>query len=215
MRDLKKSVYFISGIDTGVGKTVVTGLLAKQLKEKGVNVITQKLAQTGCSGIADDILEHRKIANMELQHVDLDFTTCPFIYDFPGSPHLSAELEGKLIDIKKVTENTAKLLQQYDIVLLEGAGGLMVPISFNQLTINYIASKKIPLILVTTPKLGSINHTLLSLEACLSRNIEVVALIYNEYLEEPSPISNDSRRVFKEYLAQNSPSTEFVEMDEL
>ncbi len=212
MRNLTQPVYFISGIDTGVGKTVITGLLARWLMQKGVKVITQKLAQTGCIGISEDILEHRKMANMKLQECDKDFTTCPFVYPFPASPHLSAELEGKVIDTTEVALNTRRLLQNFDVVLLEGAGGLMVPITRTELTINYIAEQKLPLILVTTPKLGSINHTLLSLEACLLRNIEITALIYNEYLEAPTVISADSKRVFKEYLEKNSPETEFVEI---
>lgn len=215
MLDLKNKIYFISGIDTGVGKTYFTGLLAKYLRNNGINVITQKLAQTGCTGISEDILEHRHLANMDLQEVDFNLTTCPFVYSFPASPHLAAELEGKVIDVEEVTANSQILCNQFDMVLLEGAGGLMVPLTRSYSTMDYIVDEKLPVILVTTPKLGSINHTLLSLEACLSRNIEVTALIYNEYLSEPSPISNDSKRVFKEYLVRNSPKTEFVEISEL
>lgn len=215
MIDLKKLIYFISGIDTGVGKTVITGLLAKQLKNKGVNVITQKLAQTGCQGISEDILEHRSISGDEILECDKDFTTCCYVFDFPASPHLSAELEGKEIDCAKIAANSKSLLSQFDTVLLEGAGGLMVPITRSYTTLDYIVDQKLPLILVTTPKLGSINHTLLSLELCLARGVEVSVLVYNDYIESPKVITDDSKMIFREYLKMKSPNTVFVEVGEL
>lgn len=215
MIDLKNPIYFISGIDTGVGKTVITGLLAKQLKLRGVNVITQKIAQTGCQGISEDILEHRRIAEIALLECDRNFTTCCYVFDFPASPHLSAELEGKSIDCSKISANSEYLKSHFDTVLLEGAGGLMVPITRSYTTLDYIADQKLPLILVTTPKLGSINHTLMSLELCLSREVEVTALIYNDYIESPKVITDDSKMIFREYLKQKSPKTAFIEVAEL
>ena len=207
--------YFITGIDTGVGKTVVTGLIAKRLKRSGVLAITQKLAQTGCKGISEDILKHRQIAETDILEEDRDFTTCPYVFEYPASPHLSAELEGKTIDISLINANTAKLLENYEVVLIEGAGGLFVPITRDYFTINYIVDQKLPVILVTTPKLGSINHTLLTLNACIARNIEVSALVYNQYLASPIEITNDSKSIFKKYLSENLPNTEFIEMEEL
>ena len=215
MIDLKNPIYFVSGIDTGVGKTVITGLLAKHLKMRGVNVITQKIAQTGCQGISEDILEHRRIAEMELLECDRDFTTCCYVFDFPASPHLSAELEGKSIDCSKISANSEYLKSQFDTVLLEGAGGLMVPLTRNYTTLDYIADQKLPLILVTTPKLGSINHTLMSLELCLLRGVEVTALVYNDYIESPKVITDDSKMIFREFLSKRSPNTTFFEVCEL
>ena len=83
------TTYFISGIDTDCGKTMVTSLLARELYQQGINVITQKMVQTGSSEIADDLREHRRIMGIDLQKVDLDHTTCPYIFKFPASPHLS------------------------------------------------------------------------------------------------------------------------------
>ena len=73
------NVFFVSGIDTGIGKTVATGVFAKKLAEKGANPITQKLIQTGCEGISEDILEHRKVMGIPLRPEDRDFTTCPYV----------------------------------------------------------------------------------------------------------------------------------------
>ena len=79
---------FIGGIDTDIGKTYATGVLAKALYNRGLKVITQKLVQTGCEGIAEDIITHRDIMGMPLQALDKDGTTCPYVFSKPASPHL-------------------------------------------------------------------------------------------------------------------------------
>jgi len=207
--------YFISGIDTDCGKTMVTSLLARELYQQGINVITQKMVQTGSSEIADDLREHRRIMGIDLQKVDLDHTTCPYIFKFPASPHLSARMEQVTIDPEIISRSTKKLEEKYDLVLLEGAGGLMVPIQDDLLTIDYLQGKGHPLILVSSSKLGSINHTLLSLEACLKRKIPVTALVYNHLPNENQFIADESIQVLKRYLLNNSPKTHWMECPEV
>lgn len=89
----------------------------------------------------------------------------PEIFSYPCSPHLASRIDGRPIDFDKIERATEELSRRYDVVLLEGAGGLMVPLTDELLTIDYIAQKEYPLLFVTSGKLGSINHTLLSLEA--------------------------------------------------
>lgn len=206
-----KKVYFVSGIDTGCGKTIVTGLIARQLLGSGVNVITQKLVQTGSSEIADDILEHRRLMGIDLLEVDREKLTCPYVFNFPASPHLSARLENVTIDCNKITQATRELCKTYELVLLEGAGGLFVPLNDHQLTIDYLQEMQYPLVLVTSSKLGSINHTLMGLEVCKSRIIPVKALVYNHYPNKNELIINESRNVFKKYLEENSPGTALID----
>ena len=79
------AVYFISGIDTDAGKSIVTGVIARTLLQKGVHVITQKFIQTGCVGISEDILKHREIMGIPPQEVDRDGTTCPYVMTYPVS----------------------------------------------------------------------------------------------------------------------------------
>ena len=152
------SVLFVSGIDTDIGKTYATGLLAKSLMQQGVNVITQKLVQTGISkqpdgelGIADDILSHRQLMGMPLQPYDLDFTTCPYRYEKPASPHLSAALANRPLNINVITDATNALQADYEMVLLEGAGGLLVPINEQLLTLDYIAERGYPILSSWSP----------------------------------------------------------------
>ncbi|PRI66971.1 ATP-dependent dethiobiotin synthetase BioD, partial [Haemophilus influenzae] len=88
-------VIFISGIDTDVGKTIATGIYAKKLMEQGCSVITQKMIQTGCKNIADDLLVHRKIQGIDLTEEDLQGETCPYVFEYPCSPHLAAKRESR------------------------------------------------------------------------------------------------------------------------
>lgn len=218
------SVLFISGIDTDIGKTYATGMIAKALIQQGINVITQKLVQTGVSvncdtgemNIADDIVTHRQLMNMPLQPCDLDFTTCPFRYEKPASPHLSAALANAVLDPEIITKFTQQLQQSYDIVLLEGAGGLLVPITEQLLTLDYIATQGYPVILVTSGRLGSINHTLLSLEAIKARGLTVHSVIYNHIHDSAAQtdkqIANSTIDYLKNYLAQNYPNTHWLQL---
>jgi len=192
---LKMSVYFISGIDTDAGKSIATGVIAATLQNQGRKVITQKFIQTGCREISEDIQKHREIMGIPLQEVDLDRTTCPYIMSYPASPHLAAEIDGITVDKNLIHHATEKLSRQYDIVLLEGAGGLYVPVNRHYLTIDYISEYGYPLILVTSSKLGSINHTLMSLELCRIRGIRVSHVIYNDFPDNSEFIKADSIRV--------------------
>ncbi|RUT72882.1 dethiobiotin synthase [Ancylomarina longa] len=192
--------YFVSGIDTDTGKTYATGLMAKYLYINGKSVITQKFAQTGCKGISEDILIHRNIMGVELFDVDRKGITCPFVFDYPASPHLAAQMQNEKIDIHKISTSTKILNDSFEYVLFEGVGGLNVPITLDYSLLDFLQEKKYPLILVTSSKLGSINHTLLSLEILKTRQIPLHGLIYNHYPAKSNFILNDSIQVFQHYL---------------
>ena len=89
----------ITGIDTGVGKTLITGLFARHLRAAGHSVITQKLVQTGCAGMSEDILLHRRLMGIDLTDADRQGITCPYVFALPASPHLAASAEGRVIDL--------------------------------------------------------------------------------------------------------------------
>ena len=218
------SVFFISGIDTDIGKTYATGMIAKALMQQGVNVITQKLVQTGVSinpdigdmNIADDIITHRQLMGIALQPCDLNFTTCPYRYDKPASPHLSAALANETLNPDVITRATKSLQADYELVLLEGAGGLLVPITEQLLTLDYIAQEGYPVILVTSGRLGSINHTLLSLEAITSRGLEVHSVIYNHIHDNAAQtdeqIAASTIDFLRSYLAEHYPNTHWLSL---
>ena len=180
---MKENVFFVSGIDTDTGKSYATGYLAKLWNGQGIRTITQKLIQTGNNGLSEDIELHRHIMGTGLLPEDTDGLTMPEIFSYPCSPHLAAEIDKRPVDFDKIERATRRLSETYDAVLLEGAGGLMVPLTRDLLIIDYIARRHYPLIFVTSGKLGSINHTLLSLEAIARRNIRLHTVVYNLYPE--------------------------------
>lgn len=207
--------YFISGIDTNIGKTVATGWLARKMRDEGVNVITQKLVQTGCVGISEDILEHRRIMGCGVLDVDRDGTTCRYVVDFPSSPHLACPMAGVELDFKKIAADTDFLEKKFGTVLIEGAGGLLVPLTENFLTADYILCNNLPLILVVSSRLGSLNHALLSLEYCRAMGIKLHAVIYNNYPAAPAQIEESTRNFLKKYLSKNFGSAEFFQMNKI
>lgn len=198
-----EQTFFISAIDTDAGKSIVTGLMAKYLKNNGYNTITQKFIQTGCTDISEDIETHRNIMGENLNSFDKEGTTCPYIFTYPASPHLAAELDCEVIDTNVIKSATSVLENNFDKVLLEGAGGLFVPITRSYLTVDYIADNNLPLVLVTSSKLGSINHTLMSLEIIKNRRIDLRGVVYNSFPNDSQEIFEDSIKIIKEYLKDN------------
>ena len=210
-------VIAIAGIDTGVGKTVATGLLARSLRETGRSIITQKLVETGGSGASADILRHREIMGMPLQDVDRDGTTCPYVFGYPASPHLAAAKEQRVVEAAVIDEATRRLQKKYDIVLLEGAGGLLVPLNRELLLADYLQERSYPLILVSSSRLGSINHTLLSIEACRKRELQLNGLLYNRTGGNDNVIADDTLialRGFLEWYGYTCPVIELPDIRE-
>lgn len=209
-----KKAYFVSGTDTDAGKTYATGVLAAALQCEGKKVITQKFIQTGCeeNEISEDIKKHRKLMGIELQPEDLDHTTAPLRYKYPASPDLAASLEERIVDLSLVEQSTKKLLEKYNIVLIEGAGGLMVPLIGFYTTLDYIKQHDLALIFVTNPKLGSVNHTLLSLEVCRQHNVRVSMIVYNHYPMSSDVIAEDTRLYLMDYIDHYLPGCDFVEI---
>ncbi|MEG0889679.1 MULTISPECIES: dethiobiotin synthase [Bacteroides] len=213
---MEKNVFFISGIDTDAGKSYATGFLARELNANGKRTITQKLIQTGNVGHSEDIDLHRKIMGIDFTEEDRAGLTMPEIFSYPASPHLASRLDNRPIDFDKIAEATRELSQRYEVVLLEGAGGLMVPLTDELLTIDYVAQQGYPLIFVTSGKLGSINHTLLSFEAIRSRGIELHTVMYNLYpTVEDKTIQEDTQAFIRKYMAQHFPQAEFVVVPEI
>lgn len=208
-------IYFVTGIDTNIGKSIATGWLAKQLFDCDRSVITQKLVQTGNNGYSEDIELHRKIMGIDFTEVDKKGLTAPVIFSYPASPHLASRIDNQNLDLEIISKATEKLASQYDIVLLEGAGGPMVPLTTDLLTIDYIAQRAYPVILVTSGRLGSINHILLCFEALLQRGMELYKVIYNMYPSTDKIIEDDTLQIIKLYMNKYFPSATLVEMPKI
>lgn len=213
---MKQNVFFVSGIDTDAGKSYATGFLARELNNNGERTITQKLIQTGNVGHSEDIDLHRRIMGIPPTEEDRDGLTMPEIFSYPASPHLASRLDRRPIDFEKIERATAELSRRYDTVLLEGAGGLMVPLTEELLTIDYVAHKGYPLIFVTSGKLGSINHTLLSFEAIRHRGIRLDTVMYNLYpTVEDKTIQEDTQAFIRKYMEKHFPDARFMLVPEI
>lgn len=210
-----KGIYFISGIDTDAGKSFVTGYLAKCALDEGINVTTMKFIQTGGlteNGYSLDIEIHREIMQNGFTEEDKLGITAPVVFSYPASPHLASEIDKKPINYNKITESIDFLSKKYELLFIEGAGGLHVPLDQNKTTIDYVKEHGFKVILATGGKLGSINHTILSLEALKVRNIEVAYVVYNRYFgKDDTIIDNDSFNYIKNYVNKHFPDTTFIE----
>lgn len=216
MKDLK-NVYFVSGIDTDAGKSYCTAWWAQQLQQEGKRVITMKFIQTGNRDISEDIELHRRLMGTGLLPDDLAGLTMPVIFTYPCSPHLAARIDRREIDFERIEACIRELSARYDVVLVEGAGGLMVPLSdigapscLYPLTIDFVALNHLPLVFVTGGRLGSINHTLLSFEAIRSRGIRLDTVLYNHYPEsKDTTIMEDTRHYISTYVEKVFPEAGF------
>jgi len=212
---MRSGIYFISGIDTDIGKSIATGMMARFLHRSGTKVITLKLVQTGNTDFSEDIARHREIMDCGLFPEDTEHLTAPEIYTFPASPHLAAELDKRPIDLEKILNAVRTLQRRYEVVLVEGAGGLAVPLTEELLTVDFAAAQKWPLILVTSGRLGSLNHTILSMEAAVMRKMKIAGVVYNESPKADPLIEADSERMIRKYLRHYGQPDILVRMPEV
>lgn len=214
--------YFVSGIHTDAGKSYCTGWYARLLMEAGKRVITQKFIQTGNMDMSEDIDVHRRIMGTgylpedELRTYDTILPdhpvrlTAPQIFTHPCSPQLAAKLDHQDIDLQLIDHTSDELASRYDILLIEGAGGLMVPLTDEFLTIDYVETRRLPLIMVVNSSLGSINHALLSFEAVKRQGIPMPIVLYNTYFDTDKLIADDTYGFISRYLSRHFPDTEIL-----
>lgn len=174
--------FWVVGTDTEVGKTCVTTLLMRQLQKKGLRVTPYKPVQTGevyldCKSYYHDTAMYEKYSLQMLEPKNLN----GFSFKEAASPHFAAQLEGQQINTHYLLKQMQYLQQSNDVVICEGAGGLFVPLdTIGETTLlDVIVQSKLPVVVVTRTTLGTINHTLLTLESLRTRAIEVLGIVFN------------------------------------
>jgi dethiobiotin synthetase len=173
---MKGQGIFITGTDTGCGKTYVTALLAKFLTGKGMDVGVMKPISAG------PLLENDAVwLKKELELRDPIELINPVRLKYPLAPYPAAQKEGKKIEIKKIFKAYRTLSQKHELILVEGIGGVAVPITANYVVIDLIRDMKLPAIIVARAGLGTINHTLLTINALRQEKIEVLGVILNGF----------------------------------
>lgn len=208
---MDKETIFVTGIDTDAGKSYATGWLANHIAATGRSVMTQKFVQTGNEGRSEDIELHRRIMHRDMAAEEYALTA-PMIFTYPSSPHLAARVDGREVDIKAIDEARKTLEERYDTLLVEGAGGMMVPLTERYLTIDYITDRRLDVALVTNAKLGSISHTLLALEAIERRGLNLRNLLYNTHFDTDPVIAPETRSYIRNYVAEHFPAAEWLDV---
>lgn len=173
---------FVMGTDTGVGKTVVTAAIALAARAQGRSVAPLKPAQTGDDGtIAGDAAFVASLIGLDEPYDDL----CPYRLRAPLAPSVAAQLEGVRLDPAVVAAAYAKLAARHDLVLVEAAGGALVPFSDGVDMAALAGMLGLPVVVVIRPGLGTLNHTLLTLEALHRRGLTVLGTVISGHPAEP------------------------------
>ncbi|MGQ9647650.1 MAG: dethiobiotin synthase [Thermodesulfobacteriota bacterium] len=175
MRKKSHKGLFITGTDTGVGKTILAGGLAASLRNSGIDIGVMKPIETGFSSRSSDAVFLKEIAGVE---ESLD-SICPYRFKRPLSPFTAARLERVSIRFDRIVRTYGRLLHDHPAVLVEGAGGLLVPITRGMMMIDLALRLNLPLLVVSRTSLGTINHTLLSVEVARWRGVEVAGVVFN------------------------------------
>jgi dethiobiotin synthetase len=179
--DMSESGIFIIGTDTGVGKTFVAAGLTGALRKTGIRTSYFKPVQTGGIAVKEalsspDLAFVRKVARQE----EVDQVLNPICLEPPLAPSVAAELTGKIIDVDQIMKAYNYLLSCYEFLVVEGAGGLYVPlIGTTFLQPDLIRLMNLPVVVVARPGLGTINHTVLTVKSAESLGIEVIGVIIN------------------------------------
>ncbi|MGG1658658.1 dethiobiotin synthase [Brevibacillus sp. NRS-1366] len=169
---------FLSGTDTGVGKTIVTAGIAAALRQDEVDVGVWKPVQSGAlaNEPESDAYLLKELGGVEDAYEEI----APLVFPAPLTPLLAAEAVGKSLTMNEVVAGGQLLMERHPALLVEGAGGLMVPLTRTEMMAHLAVRLKLPLLLVARAGLGTINHTLLSVWYARKLGIEVVGVILNE-----------------------------------
>ncbi|MEI6971536.1 MAG: dethiobiotin synthase [bacterium] len=186
---IKANSIFITGTDTGVGKTMVAAAILSVLRGRGIDAVPMKPIQTGCTSrngllTAPDLKFSLAAAGLKPDRSEM-IHLAPYRFRPACSPHLAARLARRTISTDVISRHFAILQASHDFVVIEGAGGVLVPIGPGQTMLDVMRKLGSPVILVARPGLGTINHTLLSLRALRGAGLDVAGVVFNEATPGP------------------------------
>jgi len=184
---------FVTGTDTGVGKTHVTALLLAELRRRGVRAAAMKPIACGRDGRRDAEIYARSMGG----EVAVDVLN-PVYLRHPLAPSVAAKLERKRIDVGRIVKCYRQLAADYEVVLVEGAGGLMVPVRGNYFVASLARELGLPVLVVSRLGLGTINHTVLTVRQAEAEGLAVAGIVLNDTLGRAGLAEQTNPRVLAE-----------------
>lgn len=191
---------FITGTDTGVGKTLITGALAHLAVSHGISTGVFKPVATGCE-LVDDLLqsEDARFLSYCVNGGQTEQEISPVCYGSPVSPMTAVEQTGTLIDWASIVSAYRKTVDNHELVFVEGIGGVMVPFSENDFVLDLMVDLALPVLVVARASLGTLNQSILTVKACQSRGLSVFGILLNESVDSGS---DESRKTNCQDLAR-------------
>ena len=175
---------FITGTGTGVGKTVVTAAVLRGARAAGIDAVPFKPVQTGAAegpdGLRSPDVEFALSAAGLVAPPETAAMMAPLLYKPACSPHLAGRLAGRPVTVEAVRACAEKLLARHDTLIVEGAGGVMVPLNDSATMLDLMTALGMPVVVVALDGLGTINHTLLTLGALRQAGLEVLGVVFNQ-----------------------------------
>jgi len=181
---------FVTGTGTEVGKTVVAAAIARTLAAEGRSVAVFKPAVTG---LEEEVESDHALLRRAARSGQRDEEIAPYRYGPPASPHLAAALAGEEIEPERLRTAAEAAAAGAEAIVCEGVGGLLVPLAESYLVRDLAADLGYPLVVAASPGLGTINHTLLTLEAARAAGLAIAAVVLGPWPAQPSRIERSNR----------------------
>ena len=196
---------FVTSTDTGVGKTVIAGAIARSLNLAGVRTEVFKPAASGCRHDRGQLIsEDAEFLAACADSARMLEEITPLRYAAALAPNVAAERAGRKVDIEAIFEVYRRLEGQCDAVVVEGIGGLMCPISDDLWVVHLAVMMALPVVIVARPDLGTINHTLLTIHAARSAGLRIAGVIVNRY--QTDPLQSDTQGPDAEIAMLTNPT---------
>jgi dethiobiotin synthetase len=184
--------FFVTGTGTEVGKTIVAAVIARELAAGGARVAVFKPAVSGLDEAVPGGADH-ELLRLASGSEQSDDEISPHRYGLPVSPHLAAEMAGETIEPTGLVEAARAAGRDADALVAEGVGGIMVPLTLGYLVRDFARELALPVVIVASPGLGTINHSLLTVEAARAVGLEVAAVVLTPWPDEPEAIHESNR----------------------
>lgn len=175
---------FVTGTDTGVGKTEVACALVRDARSRGIDAVGMKPAQSGTVPAGRSDAERLADA---AEGVEPIAAICPYAFPAPLAPAVAARLAGQTVSLERIVAAARALAARRDAVVVESAGGLLVPLTERETYADLAVALSLPVVLVARAGLGTVNHTALTVEALLRRGLELRAIVLDRTAPDDDP----------------------------